>query len=228
MEWVELPKGGRAAAIGNPDASTGIVLLPEIFGLHAGVLDYAERLASEHRVLVIDLWAGQQLPALDTPAAISFAVASIDDGRIMRDVAAAKLILGNVRSAVVGFCLGGLYARMASAVVPGFSAAVEFYGRIIYPTLSEQKPIQPLDLLFGRTCPLQCHFGSADPIAPLSHIDELEARLASQLSPARVFRYSGCGHGFMNAHRPNWNAEAAQLAWSRTERFLDDALLTNV
>lgn len=227
MEWIEFASGGRAAAFGKSGGNTGIVMLPEIFGIHAGVIDYAERLACEHRVLVIDPWAGRTPPNLETSDATAAAVATIDDGRMMRDVAAAKLHLGNVRAAVVGFCLGGLYARMASTVVPGFSAAVEFYGRIVYSTLSEQKPIQPLDLLFGRTCPLMCHFGTVDPIAPLSHIEELETRLASQDSPARVFRYSGCGHAFMNAYRPNWNAEAAHLAWSRTERFLDDALLTN-
>lgn len=227
LDWVEWAGGGRAAVFGPPHGAAGVVLVPEIFGVDAGVLAYARQLSSEYRVLVIDPWARHPAPSLATSDEISAAVADIDDGVMMRDVAAAKATFGPAPVAVLGFCLGGLYARMASAVVPGFVGAVEFYGRIVYPTLSEKKPIQPLDLLFGRSCPLLAHFGTLDPIAPLAHIDGLEARLANQAAAARVYRYPGCGHGFMNAQRPGWNAEAAQLAWSRTERFLDEVLLTH-
>jgi carboxymethylenebutenolidase len=140
-------------------------------------------------------------------------------------VAAARDALGPREGiGVLGFCLGGLYARLAAAMVPGLHVAVEFYGRIVYPTLTTQHAVQPLDLLPGRACPLQCHFGELDTVAPPAHVDELERRLASQAHPARVHRYAGCGHGFLDPRAPAWNEAAATLAWARALRWLEEHL----
>lgn len=218
---VILLAGGEAAA------DRGVVLCPEVRGVDANIEDYAARLLDEgYRVAVVDPWARHGgPPALDAPEAISAAVARLDDGLALADVGFARDCLGAVAgAAVLGFCLGGLHARLAAACVPGFHAAVEFYGRIVYPTLTPQKPVQPLDLLPGRRAALLCHFGTADPAAPAAHVDELERRLAFQPIPARVHRYPGCGHGFANPASPSGNAEAATLAWSRSLRWLDEHL----
>ena len=224
MDWQGWAGGGRAAAWGNPESAAGVVVLPEVFGVVDSVVDYAIRLSRQYRVFVVDYWSRLPRPEVHTPEAVSAAVGMIDDGSVMRDVAAARALLGDRPVAVLGFCVGGLYARLASSMVPNLAGAVEFYGRIVYPTLSERKPVQPLDLILGRSCPLLAHFGSQDPLAPEVHIDELERRLGRQPVPARVYRYAGCGHAFMNAERPSWNEAAAALAWSRSERFLADVL----
>jgi carboxymethylenebutenolidase len=110
---------------------------------------------------------------------------------------------------------------MAACTVPGFAGAVEFYGRIVYAAITPNKPAQPLDLLLGLSCPLQCHFGEADPVCPPEHVDALERRLAGAPRAAQVHRYPGCGHAFLNPTRPTWNPEAAELAWARALHFLD-------
>ena len=203
----------------------GVVLVPEVWGIDASLRDYADRLGEEgFSVWMPDLWWRQGgPPPLANPADIAAAVASLDDGEALRDVAAAvHLIPPGKPRVVLGFCMGGLYARLASAAVPGLAAAVEFYGRIVYPTLTDRKPAQPLDLLPGRSCPLLCHFGAEDPIAPPHQVDELERRLANQPAPAVVHRYPGVGHAFMNPRRPSFSPEASALAWARTVRFLDE------
>ncbi|MSQ02497.1 MAG: hypothetical protein EXR71_11505 [Myxococcales bacterium] len=205
----------------------GVVLVPELWGVDASLTGWAQKLAAEGFVVVIvDLWARHGgPPPLDTPEEIQDAVARLDDGCALRDIAAAAARLPPGRPRVVlGFCVGGLYARLASAAVPGFSAAVEFYGRIVYPTLTPQKPAQPLDMLPGRTCPLLCHFADDDPIAPAHHVDEFQRRLANQAIPSLVYRYPGVGHAFMNQARPGYRAETSALAWARTLRFLDEII----
>ena len=202
----------------------GVVLVGEVCGIDSALRGWAAALVNEgFFVAMPDLWARYGgVPQLDSPDAVLAAVARLDDGQAMRDIAAAALRLPRGRPRVVlGFCIGGLYARLASATVPGFAAAVEFYGRVVYPTLTPQKPAQPLDLLPGRTCPLLCHFGETDPIAPPHHVDELQRRLAAQPIPSLVYRYPSVGHAFMNPARAGYSAEASTLAWARTRRFLD-------
>jgi carboxymethylenebutenolidase len=210
-------------SLGDP-GKPAVIVLPAVFGVVGSDLEYARRLAANYRVLVVDYWARAPVISMLDSEAIGRAVALVDDGLVLRDVVEARGLILDKRIAVLGFCLGGLYARMAASTVPGLTAAVEFYGRVVYPTLSAQKPIQPLDLLPGRTCSLLCHFGTDDPIAPEAHVAELESRLSRQSAPARLYRYVGCGHAFMDSARPNWNGQAATLAWARTERFLEEAL----
>ncbi len=223
------PRGASVILLSVAGESTnrGVVLCPEVRGLDANMEDYAARVVAEgYRVAIVDPWARHGgVPPLDAPEAIHAAVARIDDGLAVGDVAFARTCLGDVAgAAVLGFCLGGLHARLAAACVHGFDAAVEYYGRIVYPTLTPEKPVQPLDLLPGRRSALLCHFGTDDPVAPPAHVDELERRLASQPIPARVHRYPACGHGFANPASPGWNAEAAALSWARSLRWLDEHL----
>ncbi len=228
QEWIETASSGLPVhRLGNGDARAGVVIVSEIWGVDTNLRSWAARFVAEgYTVAMPDLWwrAGGP-PALSNAEEVSAAVERFDDGHALRDVAAAAASLPRgLPRVVVGFCLGGLYARLASSAVPGLAAAVEFYGRIVYPTLSAAKPAQPLDLLPGRACPLLCHFGGLDSIAPPHHVDELERKLAGQPQPGRVFRYPGVGHAFMNASRAGWNAAAAESAWRRTLRFLDEAL----
>ena len=223
----EVVEGGARVVVFGPPSDRGVVLVPEVRGIDANIEVYAGKLVDEGYVVAVpDPWfAAGAVPDLSSGQAVAAAVASVDDSAMLRLVVRARDALGPVTGrAVVGFCMGGLYARMAATVVPGFSAAVEFYGRVVYPTLTPAKPVQPLDLLPGRACALLCHFGTEDPVAPPRHVDLLESRLATQPSPARVYRYRGCGHAFANPGQPTWNAEAAALAWARSLRWLDEHL----
>ncbi len=225
LETCVVGRGGTPVFLANRDgARGGVVLVSEVWGVDASLREWAEKLMVEGFAIAMpDLWHRCGGPPSAEGAAQ--AIAGLDDGTALRDIAAAAATLDPDRPRIViGFCLGGLYARMASAAVPGLAAAVEFYGRIVYPTLSSTKPAQPLDMLPGRACPLLCHFGIDDSIAPPHHVDELERRLSHQGIAAQVHRYPGVGHAFMNAHGPGYSAQAAALAWSRTLRFIDEVL----
>lgn len=200
-----------------------VILLSEGSGIDAALLEFAQRLRrAGYAVALPDLWWRDPPQPGDPPRDVAAAVAAVRDTDALQDIRAVRAALvPNGRVFVVGFCLGGLYARMAACAVPGLAGAVEFYGRLVYPNISPTKPVQPLDLLPGLACPLQCHFGDADPSCPPSHVDELERRLASRTQPSQVFRYPGCGHGFLNPARPEFRAGRAATAWARAVNFLD-------
>lgn len=205
-------------------ARGGIVLVSEIHGVETSLRQLAGRLAGEgYTVVMPDLWWRTGRPDLTGEGAIPAAVEAVSDSLALADVRAALGALpAGLPRFVVGFCLGGLYARMAACTLPGLAGAVEFYGRVVYAGTSANKPVQPLDLLSGLGCPLQCHFGTDDTVAPPRHVDLLEQRLAGRAYAAQVYRYAGCGHRFMNPSAPAYNAAAAALAWGRLTRFLDE------
>ena len=207
------------------DPQGAVVLISEVSGVDDALLGYANRLVEEgYTVAMPDLWWRSGRPDLSVEGGMARAIEAVRDSEALFDVreALAGLAGRPVPRFVMGFCLGGLYARMAACALPGLSGAVEFYGRIRYPGTTEQKPVQPLDLVSGLGCPIQCHYGSEDTVAPPAHVDELEQRLGGRAYPAQVFRYAGCGHAFLNPHRPSFRAEPAALAWSRAIRFLGE------
>lgn len=200
------------------------MLVSEIWGVEAPLRAYAERLVEGgYDVALPDLWwRDGGPPSFDGPDAVHAAVGRIGDFEALADVGVARDALrADLPRFVVGFCIGGLIARNAACTVPGIAGAVEFYGRIRYGALSPKKPAQPLDLVPGLACPLLCHFGDTDPVAPIEDVRELERRLAGLPVTALVHVYPGCAHAFMNPTKPGWNAESAATAWGRTVAFLD-------
>lgn len=147
--------------------------------------------------------------------------ADVADGEVLRRVKEARDGLAAPRF-LVGVGAGGVHARMAACALPGFSGAVELYGRLVYPAVSPAHPAQPLDLLPGLSCPYQGHFGERDVTNLAHHVVELRRRLGFVCQPTQVLTYAGCGAGFAEPDAPGFDAVAAALAWQRVIRFLDN------
>ncbi|MFN7146920.1 MAG: hypothetical protein ACK4YP_24305 [Myxococcota bacterium] len=141
---------------------------------------------------------------------------------------------------VVGVGAGGLYARLAGCAILGLDGVVAFGGRVRYAGVSARRPIQPLDLLPGLGCALQCHFRDDDPETPPAHVDELERRLAGVSRGWQVFRYPASRGGADRHDRDvrggeraaapsvgtstteasSWQGADAATAWGRARAFL--------
>jgi carboxymethylenebutenolidase len=52
----------------------------------------------------------------------------------------------------------------------------------------------------------------------------MEQELQNAGKPAEVYTYPGTKHWFVEENRPEYDAEAASLAWERTITFLRDWL----
>jgi carboxymethylenebutenolidase len=69
--------------------------------------------------------------------------------------------------------------------------------------------------------PTQLHHGTADRVSPPAVSEALAGQLRSQRTPVELFLYDGADHGFLAYTRqPEYNPNAAQLAWTRTIAFL--------
>lgn len=221
----ELPSGTPAELARAPGPTRrGVVVAPDIFGLRPLFDDLCERLATEHSwvVAAVEPFAGREHLDLEGRRA---AIAGLDDARVLGDLAAAADALRadagsgeGLPVAVMGFCMGGMYALKAAAT-GRFDRAVPFYGMIRVPE-AWRGPGQgePLEAL-GRpgACPVLAIVGERDPYTPPDDVEALR-----RVGPhVRVVAYPEADHGFVHdparpAHRP---ADAAD-AWSRAVAFL--------
>lgn len=233
---VEIPEGTPPSQ-GWP----GILLLHEVFGLDAHMRDVARRFAAEGYVVhVPDLYAPDGVPGpastADDPAPawtadqIRAAVASLPDRRVLADLEAAAETLGKrqdvdaERIAVVGFCMGGNYAFLLGCTSSRVRAVVDFYGRVVYPELSAEKPTQPLELALNLGCPLLALFGEEDPAIPAEDVERMRVVLSQFSREFDILTYPGAGHGFFNDRRPGHHEAAAADAWRRVLDFLRSTL----
>ena len=134
---------------------------------------------------------------------------SVDPEKLMNDFfAAIEFLLADPRVTdkvgITGFCYGGGVSHAAAVAYPELAAAVPFYGRQARP---EDVPRIRASLLV--------HLAENDP-----RINEgwpaYEAALKAAGTTYEGHIYPGTHHGFHNDSTPRYDAEAAELAWSRT------------
>jgi carboxymethylenebutenolidase len=69
--------------------------------------------------------------------------------------------------------------------------------------------------------PTQLDHGTGDSVSPPAVSEALARQLRLQGTPVELFLYDGADHGFLAyTRRPEYDPDAAQLAWSRTIAFL--------
>ncbi|MEX2144448.1 MAG: alpha/beta fold hydrolase [Anaerolineales bacterium] len=103
----------------------------------------------------------------------------------------------------IGFSMGAMYALELNATFPdAFSKIVLVYGGA------------GADLASGKAR-FQAHFAETDHLEPIEEVRKMKA------PDLELHIYPGTGHWFFESDRPEaYNAEAAQLAWSRALAFL--------
>jgi carboxymethylenebutenolidase len=210
---IVLPSG-TAAELVVPEAPApiGVALCPDIMGLRPLFDDLCARLTADYgwAVCAIEPFAGREDMALDERLQ---SVGVLDHARVLGDLAAAADATGCARVAVLGFCMGGMYALKAAGT-GRFDAAVAFYGMIRVPEHWRSDTLaEPLAAPF--TCPVLAILGGRDPYTPAPDIDALRA------AGGEAVVYDEAEHGFVHdPSRPAHRAGDAADAWARVESFL--------
>ena len=207
-------------------STRGLVIVPDIMGPRPLFDDLSDRLAREHgwTVRVIEPFPGQEGMPLDER--LETGVAGIDDDRLLGDATAAADATGADRVAVMGFCMGGMYAFKAAGIVverasgatSRFDRAVSFYGMIRVPAQFRGEGHQePLDYLRrDGACPVLALLGGRDQWTPADDVEALRS-----LPNVEVVDYPDAEHGFVHdASRPAHRADDAADAWRRVAAFL--------
>jgi carboxymethylenebutenolidase len=191
-----------------------VIVLQEIFGVNSHIRDVTERFAREGYLAVApDLfhriepwWEGSYG---DFKAGVEKAMATSQD-HIRADLRATHAMLGSMKTAAVGFCMGGRQAYVANGILP-LACAISFYGSNIVG-LPELAPKQsgPLLLLWG---------GRDKGI----DVNQRRATVDLMIGAERPFvetTFSDAEHGFFCDQRSAYNPAAAKQAWALATSFL--------
>lgn len=214
---IHLPSGTPAEIV-RPSSGTptrGLVLWPDIGGLRPLFDDLVARLATEHQWVVCapEIFPNQDLPTLEDRFA---EVPKVDQDARLADAIAAADACEVEPVAVLGFCMGGMYAFKCAAT-GRFDKAVGFYGMVRLPDgWAGPKQTDAIDFVTRPgAAPVLGIFGTVDPYCPPEHVAELQA------AGAEVVTYGGAEHGFVHdPSRPTHRADDAADAWRRVAEFL--------
>lgn len=203
----------------------GVVILPDIRGLHPFYEELADRFAENGiDALAMDYFGRT---AGTTPREDAFEwqphVAATRADTIRQDVASALAFLrsptGGAPHAIftLGFCFGGAVSWTQAANNFGLAGAIGFYGRPVGPTRDGSPP--PIDLVTKFTCPILGLFGGADQGIPQSSVDAFDQALERAGVPHEIVVYPGAPHSFFDRHQSEY-ADASADAWSRILEFI--------
>ncbi|HTK06388.1 MAG TPA: dienelactone hydrolase family protein [Ktedonobacteraceae bacterium] len=210
-------------AVPENGSGPGVLVLHAWWGLTEPFRQVCDRLAEAGFVaLAPDLYRGKTTAAVEEAQALGAALDQ-DVERRRSDIAGAMQVLhqhtathladDRGKLALVGFSLGGAYALdMSVTLAEEIAAVVTFYDS--YPGLDYRR----------ASAAYLCHFAQDDPFRPAESAAEMGQELQAAGRPVTVYTYPGTKHWFFEENRPEYNAEAAHVAWERTIEFLHERL----
>jgi carboxymethylenebutenolidase len=205
------PGGGTTAYLASARPSPGppVLLLHAWWGLNQAIRELADRFASDgFTVLAPDLFDGSVLTSPEDAEAHVSSLTEADGERISTSASAALdhlLALPDARgdrAAVIGLSFGAMEATQLAGARPDIAALVCFYSGIFEA---------PDGVAYLG------HFAEDDAFDDSAHVSELEPTLGEG-SAAHL--YPGTRHWFIEPDRPEFDAEATELAHARTVAFL--------
>ncbi|WP_216910878.1 dienelactone hydrolase family protein [Synechococcus sp. CCY 0621] len=225
--WVSVPAadGSVKAYRARPAKGSGfpvVLVVQEIFGVHAYIQDVCRRLAQlGYLAIAPSLFDRQgdvtQLP--DIPSILPL-VATVPDSQVMTDLDATAAWAaasggGDVsRLGITGFCWGGRITWLYAAHNPKLKAGVAWYGRLD-GTASERQPLFPIDVVSKLKAPVLGLYAGQDDGIPMESVQRMQAALKAAGSPSRIEVFPGVPHGFHADYRPTYRAAAAGAGWTQ-------------
>jgi carboxymethylenebutenolidase len=204
-----------AYVTGPKDATRGVVVVQEIFGVNHHIREMADRFAEEGYAVVAPALFDRAQPGVE----LGYTQDDIGKGRelrmklndaqVMQDVEAAANYLSGKKLAIVGYCFGGTVAWWGATRTTKFAAASCWYGGGI-PGTKDERP----------NCPVQMHFGEKDASIPMGDVDAVRAAQPN----AEIYVYMGAQHGFGCDERGSYSEADYELAQQRTLEFFSKHL----
>jgi carboxymethylenebutenolidase len=219
--------GARAATPGGP----GIVVLPDVRGLHPFFEELALRLAEAGvHAMAIDYFSrtagtGRRPEGFDYQPHAE----AVRHSTLNMDVAAAAAHLrspegGAVeRLYTVGFCMGGRLSFLQAADGPGVDGVIGFYG---WPVGTGKRDLPaPIDQVERFEAPVLALWGGADRGIPADVVQAFEAALSAADVQHESVTYPDAPHSFFDRRQEDY-AEASSDAWRRMLAFMGAAMPT--
>ena len=208
------------AAVPDGPAGAGVVLLPDVRGLHAFYEELALRFAEHGHPTVTFDYFGRTAGAEKRDGDFEYMphVAQVTAAGVRDDVAAVTAHLrwlGAGAIVAVGFCFGGRHAWLAAADGHGLAGAVGFYG-----SPGERNGEPGAAQRAGEIqAPILALMAGADHATGPEQVAAFEAALESAGVEHEVVSYPGAPHSFFDRRQEEFAAESDD-AWRRTLDFV--------
>lgn len=207
-------------ARGTDKGGPAILVLSEMFGVSEAMCMAAQEFADNGFPALIPnmFWRAEVPRVLDYEGAdreLAWTrLAAFDKERGVADLRYAadwahQTLGANRPLVLVGFCGGGLWSYLAAAT-GRYAASISFYALGI---------AKHLDLMPKITCPVQLHYGLADPHVPHEEIAAVSTAAKGNRN-VEVFTYAKAGHSFANPMRPSYDPESTKLAMSHIQTLI--------
>ncbi len=237
-EMVMLPTEGQPIRgyVARPKASgrfPAVIVVNEVFGLHAYILDVCRRLAKLGYVAIAPGFfdrAGDPAPIPMTQFQdIRKIVDTATDQQVMSDVGTtlrwldAQPYVEARKVGITGFCWGGKVVWNACETYPDFKAGVAWYGQLA-PGANAPPPdpahprLWPVEHAADLKAPVLGLYGGQDPLS-LAVPAMRTALEAAGKSETEIIVYEDAGHGFHADYRASYNEADAKDGWSRLLAF---------
>ncbi len=195
----------------------GMVVLPDVRGVHQFYKELAERFAEAGIDSVAIDYFGRTAETNDRSESFEFMphVQKTTPEGVAADTAAAIAYLkskdgGAVKSVfTVGFCFGGSCSYNQSAFQPGLGGAIGFYGR---PERSEP-------FISKMKAPLLVMVAGNDAATTPEQAEEFKEKLEKAGVPFERHVYEGAPHSFFDRSFDQWK-DACDDAWRRMLEFV--------
>jgi carboxymethylenebutenolidase len=225
---LEAADENRFAAFSATSAAgggSGIVILPDVRGLHPFYRDLALRFADAGAHATAIDYFGRTAGIAERGEDFEFMahVSQTAPETIAQDTAAA---VAHVRSReggaadsvyTIGFCFGGRNSFNQAARGHGLAGVIGFYGRVQQRDPDDSEA--PVLLAQRYECPVLGLFGGADQAIPPGDVELFRRALDDASVPNEIVVYDGAPHSFFdrsfNEHR-----QACDDAWRRILRFV--------
>ncbi len=203
-----------------------IVVVQEIFGVHAHIADLCRRFAKAgYYAIAPELYFRQGDPKslTDVQALLREIVAKVPDEQVMGDIDATVAFAkgegkaDTAKLGITGFCWGGRIVWLYAAYNAGLKAGVAWYGRVVGDS-TPLTPKHPVDIAKDLKAPVLGLYGGADTGIPNDTVDRMRAALKAG-SPAaqksQIDTYPDTPHAFNADYRPTYRKEQAEDAWKK-------------
>lgn len=217
------------AARAESPSGAGIVIIPDVRGLHPYYEELTRRFAEASvDAVAIDLYArtaggGSRGEGFEYEPH----VLQLDPAAIADDVAAAAAFLRSAeggapeRLYTVGFCLGGRVSLLTAAAGIGADGVIGLYPWPVGPHRSGLPA--PADEAPRFACPVLTIYGGADAGIPADARDEFERALTAASVPHRTIVYEEAPHSFFDRKAAD-HADASDGAWREMLDFMGVAV----
>lgn len=212
-----------------------ILVIQEIFGVHAHIQDVCRRFAKlGYLAIAPELYARQGDVSKLTDIATIFkeVVSKVPDAQVFSDLDATvtwagKSSQGNINKlGITGFCWGGRIVWLYSSHNPKVKAGVAWYGRLEGET-NNLTPRYPLEIAPTLTVPILGLYAGKDDYIPNDQVAKMQQILKDGKTGSEIILYPDVPHGFHADYRATYREKEAKDGWQKLLAWFEKYGVTN-